>query len=1152
MSTTKIAADSETISYFRQLEAQTEKVYGVAQAARLKNLDPTPYPEVQLALDLAERVEKLVGPEGVAESIRQLQIKGLKKEEIAFQIAERVVYNEYERFEGQVEAADKAIRAAIAILTDGITAAPLEGIDSVKIKKNPDDSRYLSVYYAGPIRSAGGTEQALSVLVADQVRRLLGLDRYKPTEGEIRRYVEELRLYESRVSRFQYHSTDSELIRAIQHIPIEINGVQTDDLEVSVNRDLPRIETNRVRGGALRVLNDGVLSKASKLKKIIEKMGLAEWGWLREMEKKGDESQGQLEKIAPNYNYLHDSVAGRIVISYPSTPGGLRLRYGRSRNTGLAAVGMHPATMKILNDFVAIGTQLRVERPGKSAVVTSVHGIEGPIVRLRDGSVTKLRDVSEAERVTPQLDKILYLGDLLVAFGEFLENSHPLMPSGYCEEWWQEELRAAILARFAGKVERAAESCGIAPSRLWGFLDHQMMANPSEEETILLSRSFGVPIHPEFNFFWERLEVEEYSILAEAFRSPSSNASSVPFDDQTKRLLEKLGVEHSIDGPRIVITSGMSVLHELLSPQKGAGDRDPSKVSTLDLIRERSGLLVRARAPTSIGVRVGRPEKSKERKLKPPVHLLFPVGNSGGASRDLMKAVGKGLVEVEILRRQCGICGLPSLSVKCQRCGNLAEILSTCVSCNATTRESICPRCHKPTRAYGLQQLDLTQLLEEAFSQLGTRDIQTLKGVKGLSSRTKTPESLVKGILRAKHKVFVYKDGTIRFDIVNAPLTHFKPSEIGLSTEQLQRIGYRLNVSGMPISKTDEMIELKPQDIIIPRSCGRYLIRVAHFLDELLSKIYGIPAFYNISKVDELIGHLIIGLAPHTSSGTMGRIIGFTDSSVCFAHPYWHQAKRRNCDGDEDAVILALDAFLNFSKSYIPKGRGGLMDTPVIVMTLLNPAEVDDEVYNMENVERYGLDFYAATMNHEDPKRLIGVVETIGQKIGKEDQFTPLRYSHSVSSILDGTRVSTYKALKTMEDKVKTQLSIEDKIQSVNVADVAERLLSTHFLRDLLGNLRAFTSQTMRCSKCTRKYRRIPLKGTCTKCGGNLILSVHEKSVRKYLASAHELVERYQLDTYMSQRVRLADRELEALFKDDSSQSRLSIFIAREENAGKN
>ncbi len=1151
MSTAKIPSDPETADYFRRLEAQTEKVYAVAQEARLKNLDPTPYPEVQLALDLAERVEKLVGMEGVAEAIRKLQSNDLKKEEIAFKIAEQVVYNEYKSFESQVDAADNSIRTALAILTDGITAAPLEGIDSVKIKKNPDESRYLSVYYAGPIRSAGGTEQALSVLVADQVRRLLGLDRYKPTEGEMRRYVEELRLYESRVSRFQYHATDAELTRAVQHIPVEINGVQTDDIEVSVNRDLPRVETNRVRGGCLRVLNDGVLSKASKLRKIIEKMGLTEWSWLREIDVKGEESKGQLEKIKPNYNYLHDSVAGRIVICYPSAPGGLRLRYGRSRNTGLAAVGMHPATMKILNDFVAIGTQLRVERPGKSAVVASVQGIEGPIVRLRDGTVMRLRDAAEAERITPQLDKILYLGDLLVAFGEFLENSHPLMPSCYCEEWWGQELYEAILEKFAGDVEGAANACKISPKRLWAFLNHQLTIPPTEEETLLMAQNLGIPIHPEYNFFWERLEAAEYYILLRAFQNSEATDSHVRTDEYVKKLLEKLGVEHSLQKDAILISRGAKVLRELLAPEKRKSD-EASTASVFKLIQQRSGLIVREKAPTTIGVRVGRPEKSKERKLKPPVHLLFPVGNDGGPTRDLLKAAGKGVIEIEISRRRCSSCGEPSFTVRCPRCGGATESLATCVSCNAVVKGSTCPRCRKPTRGYTLQRIDLARLIDWAFQQIGTKDIQSLKGVKGLSSRTKTPETLTKGILRAKHKVFVYKDGTIRFDIVNAPLTHFKPSEIGLGLEQAQSLGYRLNGSGMPISTLEDIIELRPQDVIIPRSCGRYLVHVANFADELLVKVYGIAPFYNVSKVEDLFGHLIVGLAPHTSSGTMGRIIGFTESSVCFAHPFWHQAKRRNCDGDEDAVMLALDTFLNFSKSYLPKGRGGLMDTPIIVMTLLNPAEVDDEVYNMENVEKYGLEFYQATMRHEDPKRLAKVVETIGQRIGREDQFTPLRFSHPVENILDGTRISTYKTLKTMEDKVKTQLSIEDKILAVNVADVAERLLSAHFLRDMLGNLRAFTSQIMRCSKCTRKYRRMPLRGTCTKCGGHLILSVHEKGVRKYLASAHELVERYRLNPYLSQRVQLADKELEALFKDDSSQSRLSIFIGRERHAGEN
>jgi len=46
-------------------------------------------------------------------------------------------------------------------------------------------------------------------------------------------------------------------------------------------------------------------------------------------------------------------------------------------------------------------------------------------------------------------------------------------------------------------------------------------------------------------------------------------------------------------------------------------------------------------------------------------------------------------------------------------------------------------------------------------------------------SKNKTPEAMEKGILRAKNDVFVFKDGTIRFDMTDVPLTHFRPKEIG-------------------------------------------------------------------------------------------------------------------------------------------------------------------------------------------------------------------------------------------------------------------------------------------------------------------------------------------------------------------------------------
>ena len=59
------------------------------------------------------------------------------------------------------------ICAGLAVLTEGILVAPLEGVVSCRIMTNDDGSNCLAVNFAGPIRSAGGTGQALSVLIAD-------------------------------------------------------------------------------------------------------------------------------------------------------------------------------------------------------------------------------------------------------------------------------------------------------------------------------------------------------------------------------------------------------------------------------------------------------------------------------------------------------------------------------------------------------------------------------------------------------------------------------------------------------------------------------------------------------------------------------------------------------------------------------------------------------------------------------------------------------------------------------------------------------------------------------------------------------------------------------------------------------------------------
>jgi DNA polymerase II large subunit len=220
-------------------------------------------------------------------------------------------------------------------------------------------------------------------------------------------------------------------------------------------------------------------------------------------------------------------------------------------------------------------------------------------------------------------------------------------------------------------------------------------------------------------------------------------------------------------------------------------------------------------------------------------------------------------------------------------------------------------------------------------------------------NKNRCAEPLEKGILRQKNNIFTFKDGTIRFDATNEPLTHFKPKWILNDFNILRKLGYSKDYLGIELTSSEQLVELMMQDIIIPIQAAEHLLHVSKFIDDELEKFYGLPTFYNATSINDLTGHLIVGLAPHTSVGIVGRIIGFTNSQVCLASPVWHSAKRRDCDGDADSLMLLLDIFLNFSREYLPDKIGGLMDAPLLVQPFVLPHEVQRQAHNIDISENY-------------------------------------------------------------------------------------------------------------------------------------------------------------------------------------------------------
>ena len=71
---------------------------------------------------------------------------------------------------------------------------------------------------------------------------------------------------------------------------------------------------------------------------------------------------------------------------------------------------------------------------------------------------------------------------------------------------------------------------------------------------------------------------------------------------------------------------------------------------------------------------------------------------------------------------------------------------------------------------------------------------------------------------------------------------------------------------------------------------------------------------------------------------------------------------------------MLLDGLLNFSKEFLPKTRGGLMDAPLVLTTRLDPNEIDKEAHNVDVLWEYPLEFYQATLQYKHPKEIDSIM----------------------------------------------------------------------------------------------------------------------------------------------------------------------------------
>ena len=1338
--------EKEMEQYQSLLDEDADYAYRIAEEARQQNLDPKPFVEIPRASDLASRTEKLLIEHleayPVADDIREMLAEH-DRETTSIMMAQRVAKGFREQGYDMVKSIDVGLRVGLAILTEAVLVAPLEGISEVRLLNNLDGSPFVSVHFAGPIRAAGGTAQALAVLIADMIRRELKVGPYIPSDGEVERVKEEFGLYRGNL---QYRPSPKEIEEIVRACPVMINGESTESIECAGYGRVRNIDEARIRGGVLLVIGEGMCLKAPKIQKHTERLNVPGWDFISKFASKGEDEDGSNDpdafksrKVQPIDKFMKDIIAGRPIFGGPQQPGGFRLRYGRGRPSGLAAASLNPASMLVLDDFITVGTQMKIERPGKACAVTPSNDSEGPYVVLSSGQFLRVDEANIMQTIRPDIRSIWDNGEIVIGYGEFMENNKNLVPAGYTTDWWASDLIDAL--RTQEDVEAFVKICdcgkdvpdgvpGVATyesafeqfhiRRRWHRFLSRMTVDWNQASAIAerWRTSLPPPHNPWFldlplewvpnvikalqrgkvedagkmpdsspeNPFsaskwlrftgaasgWDPTEMDKlqpesippvselqpigYDLIPEEpiFQETLPEAWTFMQHGLLKGALLLLGIPHHHEGDDIVATCGWqallngfgfttrkSELHQLIdlgisveqrilelrdcntvlraerarlfalekerstiriaaeteARQRGLGisetdqvgkeaaesvpDEGPENASRykasqrmhddhevdglLPLIRESSTLRWEHAAPQRIGCRMGRPEKSAPREMSPRSHTLFPIALEGGNQRLIANAAGKGSIRVQMGKRLCSKCGKDSPFITCHHRvvdnDGLPKIGETCGG-RTDMRESS----SKSRRRGEMQSVPIEAILEDAQLRIGmTRLPQQVKCVKELKSKNQTPEAIEKGLLRAKYNLPVFRDGTIRFDMSDVPVTHFTPKEIYVDWKRLHALGYTHDWEGNPLERDDQMLELFPQDFIVAKNAADYFIRTAQFIDEVLVKYYKMDPYYNATTKDDLVGQLICALAPHTSGGVLSRIIGWTDCSGGYAHPLFHAAKRRNCDGDEDAIMLLMDGLLNFSREILPANRGGQMDAPLVLTTRLNPTEIDKEALNVDSAWFYERQFYEATLTQPHPKDIAESMDFVERRLGTVAAVRGYGYTHDCERMDEGPELSAYKTLATMIDKMNGQLNLCQRLRAINARTVASSVIRSHFLPDLRGNLNAYGRQKIRCLKCGNSYRRMPLAGHCIQpekvggrglsahgvarseggqCNGKLALTVSEGAVRKYIEVTKHVMDTYGVDTYTRQNMEWLAGSVESLFSNDRArQMSLSDFL---------
>ena len=502
-----------------------------------------------------------------------------------------------------------------------------------------------------------------------------------------------------------------------------------------------------------------------------------------------------------------------------------------------------------------------------------------------------------------------------------------------------------------------------------------------------------------------------------------------------------------------------------------------------------------------IGLRLVRSEKAEIRKTNPSRHVLFPLGTHGGPQRDFFKVVKDISHKIRVSERFCESCKIFTFNAFCPECNNPTHQKYTCRE-DHISDTPFCPECEKKAYPSTFKLVNIGGIIDSGMKKTGYPEISKVKGVSYLDNQNGIPENVIKGILRAKYDLFVFKDGTARYTYTNSPIKAFSPNEINTSIEILKDLGYTYDIKGNDLTHGEQLIEIFPYDVIISENGARFLFNQSKFIDDELAFLYDLAPYYRLKSYKSIVGSLIIGLSPTSEIGIIGRVIGYSNNNVLFAHPLWHQLKARRCDGVNDSITLLLDVLLNFSHEFVPASFGGALDIPVVI----NLVDSWEDLHTYYKYTQIGLNttFYRNLGRNKDYPDLITYDSPL-----LSYHSTSYHITEDLSKFQDKNRFQG----KTMVERIHYALDNLQKIRGVEEGKFVDNILINDFLKKITTSMGGFFQQPVRCKVCKNTFRRVPLAKRCPICNKTgLELTLSKGWVLRYLKLINQLSKEYNGD----------------------------------------